>query len=395
MQRRGKHMLYAKFKKTVLVLLALIMLMTSAGCTSKADEYNEKGLDYYTNRDYDSAIGCFDEAIGRNGKKAEYYVNKCFAQMAKEDYEGAADSINSAYTLDPESKYVLRAEGILHYRTGKYDEAIASFDKCLGLVGDYVTELEYDVIKYKADSQISMGYAEAAADSYSVLIATQENNKPYYYWRAKSYIMAGDEAAAVKDLKDYILCDKNYEAYIQSYYELANAGYTESAVNLLNEALKLSDSSSSDYKYRGMIYYILGDYNKAITEFQKIEDADKSAEICVYEGLAFSALGDTNNAADFYQKAVDMGESDAALFYEIALCNMSIGNYEDAIYYIIRGIEIGSDETLEKLMYLQIICYEYAGKYGEAADSAAAYIEAFGSSEEMEHELAFLRSRSE
>lgn len=388
-------MLYVKLKRAVFILFAVLMVAIFAGCTSKANKYNEDGLAYFEDSDYDAAIGCFDEAINRNGKEAEYYVNKCFAQMAKEDYSGATDSINSAYTLEPESKYVLRAEGILNYRTGKYDEAIASFNKCLELVGDYVTDFEYDVLKYKADAEITMGYAQAAVDTYSVLVETQEDNKQYYYWRAKSYIMAGDETNAVSDFESYILRDKGYEAYIQAYYELSNAGYTDSANNMLNEALKLSGSTVSDYKYRGMIYYIIGDYNKAITEFQKVDDDEKNAEICIYEGMSFAALGDMNNAADFYQKAVKKGGSDTLLFYEIGLCNMSLGNYEDAVYYITRGIEIGDEEYLEKLMYLQIVCYEYAGRYSDAAESVTAYIETFGSSEEMEHELAFLKSRTE
>lgn len=388
-------MLYVKINRASFILFAVLMVAMLSGCTSKADKYNEEGLVYYDNGDFDSAIGCFDEAIGRNGKEAEYYINKCFAQMAKEDYSGATDSINSAYTLEPENKYVLRAEGILNYRTGKYEEAIDSFDTCLELVGDYVTEFEYDVLKYKADAEITMGYAEDAISTYSVLVETQEDKKPYYYWRAKSYIMAGNESEAVSDFESYILLDKGYDTYIQAYYELSNAGYTDSATNLLNEALKLSSSTMSDYKYRGMIYYILGDYNKAITEFQKVDDDEKNAELCIYEGMSFAALGDMNNAADFYQKAVEKGGSDTLLFYEIALCNMSFGNYEDAIYYITRGIEIGDEEYLEKLMYLQIVCYEYSGRYGDAVESVAAYIETFGSSEEMEHELAFLKSRTE
>ncbi len=388
-------MLYVRLKKSAFIIFAVLLVTMFTGCTSRADKYNEEGLGYYENGDLDAAIGCFDEAIRKNGKESAYYVNKCYAQIAKEDYSGAMDSINSAYTLEPESKYVLRAEGILNYRTGKYDEAIANFNKCLELVGDYVTDFEYDVLKYKADAEITMGYAEDAIESYSVLVETQEDNKLYYYWRAKSHIMAADEESAVNDLKNYILRDNNYNTYIQAYYELANAGYTDSGINILNDALKLSDSTAEDCKYRGMIYNILGDYNKAITEFQKVSDDEKNAEICIYEGMSFAAIGDMNNAADFYQKAVERGGSDTFLFYEIGLCNMSLGNYEDAIYYITRGIEVADEEYLEKLMYLQIICYEYSGKYGDALQSLTAYIEAFGSNEELEHELAFLKSRTE
>lgn len=388
-------MLLVKSEKISLVLFVVLITVMLSGCTLRADKYNKDGLEYFESGDYDTAIECFDKAINRNGKKAEYYVNKCYAQMATEDYSAAADSINSAYTLQPDNKYVLRAEGILNYRTGKYADAISCFDECLSLIGDYVTEFEYDVLKYKADAQISIGYAEDAIEAYSVLIATLDDNKDYYYLRAKAYIMTGNETAAVSDFKAYISCDKEYETYIQSYYELSNAGYTESAADILADALKLSASSASDYKHRGMIYYIFGDYNKAITEFQKVSDDEKSAELCIYEGMAFSALDDEINAADFYMKAVEKGGSDILLFYEIAQCNMNLGNYEDAIYYIKRGIETGNEEYLNKFMYLQIVCYEYAGRYSDAADSVTAYIDTFGSSEEMEHELAFLKSRTE
>lgn len=388
-------MKYSILKKLIFILTVLGILAVVSGCGSKADKYNEEGLEYYENGDYDSAVQSFDNAIKSNGKKSEYYVNKCFTLMAKEDYTGAADSINSALSLEPDSRYVLRAQGILYYKMGKYTEAIDSFNKCLDKIGNYVTELEYDVLMYKADSELSADLPEDAVNTYTILIQTQGNDSGFYFWRAKSYIALGDEAGAVNDFEDYISCIGDYESYIQVYYELKNSGYDESAENILNKALNLSDSKVSDYKYRGMIYYILGDYNKAITEYQKIPESDKNSEICIYEGIAFEALGDLDNASDFYETAVEKGGGDSALFYEIAVCNMNLGHYDDAIYYIARGIETGDTEYQEKLMYLEIICYEYLHKYSSAIESVASYIEKFGTSEELEHEMAFLRSRTE
>ena len=385
----------SRLNRTALILLVIAMLAAVTGCSYKADKHNENGLEYYVKGDYDSAIQCFNDAINKNGKKSEYYVNKCFALMAKEDFTGAADAVNSALALEPESRYVLRAQGILYFKTGKYDEAISCFNKCLDKTGHYVTDLEYDVLMYKADAQMSINALEEAAETYTVLIETQSNDSQFYFWRARAYIALGDEAKAVSDFEDYISCIGNYEAYIQVYYELKSSGYEESAENILNRALKLSDSSVSDYKYRGMIYYIIGDYNKAITEYQKISENEKNSEICIYEGIAFEAIGDLDNASDFYEAAVEKGGGDAALFYEIAVCHMNLEHYDDAIYYITRGIETGDTEYKEKLMYLEIICYEYSNKYGSAVESVNSYIENFGSSEELEHELAFLRTRTE
>lgn len=388
-------MKHIRLKKLILVLMAMVMLAAVSGCSYKADKYNDEGLGYYESGDYDSAVQCFDNAINSYGKKSEYYVNKSFALMAKEDYTGAADAINGALSLEPDSRYVLRAQGILYYKTGKYTEAIDSFKSCLDKVGNHVTDLEYDVLMYKADAELSAGLPADAVNTYSILIETKGNDSGFYFWRAKSYIALGDEDGALSDFEDYIACLGDYESYIQVYYELKNSGYEESAADILGRALKLSGNSSSDYKYRGIIYYILGDYNKAITEYQKIPEGDKNSEICIYEGIAFEALGDLDNASEFYTAAVEKGGGDAALFYEIAVCNMNLGHYDDAIYYINRGIETGDAEYQEKLMYLEIICYEYSHKYGSAAESVVSYIEKFGTSEELEHELAFLRSRTE
>ena len=210
-----------------------------------------------------------------------------------------------------------------------------------------------------------------------------------------AHIRNQDEASAVEDFRNYIYADGGYEAYLYAYNELENSGYPDSARALAAEALSIAGDNASELKYRGIIYYILGDYNNSVTEFQKIEEDEKNAEICIYEGMAFEAMGDLNNASDFYEQAVKKGGSDAVLFYDIALCNMNLGHYDEASYYTERGIQICGEDMKEKMMLLDIICKEYAHKYADAIESVNKYIEMFGSSDDLEHELAFLRTRTE
>ena len=381
--------------KMIIILAAVIAVFAFSGCSSKANDYNNKGLKYYENGDYDSAINSFDKAIEQNGKEASYYINKSYVFMAKGDYAAASDCINSAVTLDSESKNILRAQGILYFRTADYMNAIEYFNKCLDKIGNHVTEFDYDVLMYKAEAEYNAGLAAEAVKTYSILIETQDENKEFYYWRAMSYLQTGEEESALDDFKNYISRIGTYEAYIQVYQDLKNAGYSDSASQVIDKALSLSDKTSADLKYRGIIYYILGDYNKSITEHQKIDEKDKNSEICIYEGMAFEALGDLANTSDFYEKAVEKGGSSPELFYEIAVCNMTLEHYDDAIYYISRGIEINDEKSLESLMYLQIVCNEKAHNYSAAIEAVNAYIDKFGTSDDLEHELAFLKTRTE
>jgi tetratricopeptide (TPR) repeat protein len=65
---------------------------------------------------------------------AGFYVKSSQMSVAKGDYDGAVEAINKAAELTLDNPDLYYRLGTIHARAGKFDEAIASLDKAIGLV---------------------------------------------------------------------------------------------------------------------------------------------------------------------------------------------------------------------------------------------------------------------
>ncbi|MBE0711393.1 MAG: tetratricopeptide repeat protein, partial [Candidatus Aminicenantes bacterium] len=64
---------------------------------------------------------------------AGFYVKSSQMSIAKGDYDGAVEAINKAAELTLDNPDIYYRLGTIHARAGKFDEAIASLDKAIGL----------------------------------------------------------------------------------------------------------------------------------------------------------------------------------------------------------------------------------------------------------------------
>ena len=66
-------------------------------------------------------------------------------------------------------RYALRDNGIELYNSGNYAGAIEEFDKALDASDGQVSDLQFDILKYKGECEIRTGDYAAAKDSYTAL----------------------------------------------------------------------------------------------------------------------------------------------------------------------------------------------------------------------------------
>ena len=119
-----------------------------------------------------------------------------------------------------EDKYALRDQGIELYNSGDYEGAAELFDKAMDASDGQVSELQFDILKYRGECEIRLGDYSAANASYDAL---------------------------------YELCkdDADYAEIEQVYNEL-------SSLDKLQAAVKLMQSGSYSEAYEA-----LGSYAKA------------------------------------------------------------------------------------------------------------------------------------
>lgn len=67
-------------------------------------------------------------------------------------------------------KYELRDAAVAIYEQGDYEGAITAFNQALAASGGEVTELQYDILKYRAECEIRTGDYTAAKETYTALL---------------------------------------------------------------------------------------------------------------------------------------------------------------------------------------------------------------------------------
>lgn len=227
-----------------------------------------------------------------------------------------------------------RLLGIAQMNEANYAEAIVSFDKALEEADGIVNNFELDILKYRGEAEYNLKDYAAAAHTYEILSDVDKGQPEYLYYKAAASALAGDIDAAVAD------------------YNLAAEMNTEKDQKAAGDSAALSAI--------GKAYVDSGEYEKAMS---------------------------------FYQSAVDAGNAAAGDFNQMGLCMLQAEKYDEAIAYFDKGIALNDENMTKELTYNKGAAYEYKTDFLKALEIFKAYAAAYGSTPELEKEIAFLESR--
>lgn len=231
-------------------------------------------------------------------------------------------------------KYELRQNGILRMNAGNYPAAVQLFDEALEKSDGRVGSFELDVLKYRAEAEYRMGDYGAAAATYDTLWQVDgEKKKMEYLSRCCAMLILDGQLDTAK------------EQY-QVLYGAAQA-----------------------------------------------DDGDVT-ELLLALGTALREANRGSEAMELFQQAVDDGVQNGELYNQLALNEMEFEEYDQALAFIEKGLAVG-DGAREKLLFNQAVAYEKKLDFAGALQTLEAYAGEFGSSQEIEKEIAFLKTRAD
>lgn len=128
--------------------------------------------------------------------------------------------------------------------------------------------------------------------------------------------------------------------------------------------------------------------------------------------------GEYEKAMSLYQDALKEGIKHGQVYNQMGLCQMAEKDYRGALDSFDQGYEtfvtghsLGSGAEpaqawaalagdaqadralLKELVYNRAVAYEYLSEYKKALELFEDYVSVFGSNEDAEHEIAFLKTR--
>lgn len=138
-------------------------------------------------------------------------------------------------------------------------------------------------------------------------------------------------------------------------------------------------------------------YEEAIKEFQKSVDKKKDLDEAYRgQGIAYWELEEYEKASDCFIKALNNGaKKTGTIFNFIAIGNMKLGNFSDALNYFNLGLsmEDSSEELIKEMKYNEIVVYESMKDWESAKTKIAEYIAQYPDDEKAIKEAEFLETR--
>ena len=176
-----------------------------------------------------------------------------------------------------------------------------------------------------------------------------------------------------------------YGVYLDKDMEADGTRYLEAA--LASEA-----KNAQDHCDRGRVYYYMDDYENALSELTQAADGGNT-EALLLQGMVYMAQKDTTSARQQFQAYVLKEEKGAKGYNGLALCDIEDGDYDSALANITTGLSSADDETLQSLLFNEMVVYEKKLDFTTALQKAEEYLEMYPDDKTAKKERAFLRSR--
>ena len=231
---------------------------------NSSDWFN-KGVDFFYNSDYKTALDCFDKAIELDPENAYAWNGKGNVLFFLNRNEQVLYCYDRAIELDPENAYAWNGKGnlLLLSALERYEEAIACYDRVLDLDSNFV------------DAWNNKGWALSALERYGEAItcyntAIEINSDFVRAWYEKGVALSAlerNEEAFVCFDKAIEINPNEAEAWSNKGATLSDLGRHEEAIVCFDKAIKINPDDAQVHYIKGLILEKLNKYKEAIESY--------------------------------------------------------------------------------------------------------------------------------
>ena len=233
---------------------------------------------------------------GNTEYDTNYYLGSCYFKM--EDMEAALEVYDAILALKPTDVEARQLRGTVRIAMGNYDAANEDFRKAIDVDPDDYDRLIsiYQIMERYGYEEAGKVYLQEALARYEKSMSDYDHGRLSYYLgeyeEARVYL---DRARSDNDYKVMVLLGKSYE-------KLGDVNY---ARNVYQSYLSTDQSHPEIYNQLGLCQLKLGDYEGALSSFEKgiaIENNDIVQSLRFNEIVACEYLGDFSKAADLMEE---------------------------------------------------------------------------------------------
>jgi tetratricopeptide (TPR) repeat protein len=199
------------------------------------------------------------------------------------------------------------------------------------------------------------------------------------YNEGNAFLKSGNVASAIESYNAALQIEKDYRIFYQKGVALKKADKLEESKTAFEECLKLNSGFEGALNALGGVYFSMGNYLAAISNFEKILNSNASGSIkskvkknisLAYAKLGNESLsgGDSNKGIEYLKKSVENDNYDAA-YLSLAKVYSESGKYDDAIDAAQNALKYRSKITKGGPYYYIGISYKGKGDIPKAKEN--------------------------
>jgi tetratricopeptide (TPR) repeat protein len=223
--------------------------------------YNNRGIAYFEQQDYEHAIADYDEAIRLDPAFGAAIYNRGNAYRAKGDNDRAIVDYNEALRIRSDSRTYFN-RGSAYRAKGENDRAIADYNEALRLDPNYAISYGNRGIAYAVQ-----GDHDRAIADYNEAIRLNPKYANAYGNRGLAYAAKGDLDRAIADYDEALRIRPGAIDTNNRGLAYAAKGDLDRAIADYDEAIRLDSRFALAYKNRGEAYRVQGDDDRAVADF--------------------------------------------------------------------------------------------------------------------------------
>ena len=233
-------------------------------------------------------------------------------------FDEAIAAYNRAFDIDPAIVESRLGLGVMYFRTGRPEEALEEYEWVLDTDPDNVGALDR-----LAETLLSLGRFEESARAAMRVLEIDPDLLTPRYLRGRALVGMGQTEEGVRLLQEYQALDADRQAEEQRNREIIAldrdamsrllAGQDDDGIRMYREAIEMHPDVPQFYFKLGLAQNKLGQHAEAVGTFLKLIDLGLSDDFIVHKNLAaaYRALGDV--AASERHQALYLEKRDAEM----------------------------------------------------------------------------------
>jgi len=347
-------------RSIILFILVVFFLLTACREQTKEEVYLQ-GMEFVSNGNHQAAVTLFKSALEKDPNYIDARLQLGIAYLETGKYDKAEGELEKVLHQQPGSRPAILNLSEIYLGTKRPEKAVDQLEKLLESNPDnaealltlarchvVLSDLPTAERLFRESLQVRPDYAPAQLDLARVLFMTARvdaanqlvdavltqnpKNTDAYYLQMRRALSERDRDGAINALKKIrsVKADDVFAAYMLSMLYLDD-GQIDVARQIASELRTANPNHPAGYRVEGVALYQAGDFEAAIQSLQKSINGMPDVAGFYFLGLANYQFGQFEQALGNFQKALDKSPSHDQSRLMVAQTLLKQGHTEDCI----------------------------------------------------------------